>query len=291
MITRRCAQRQLLMRPDDETNNAFIYCLAEAAQRFEIDVLFTVSVANHHHTGICDRYGNYPRFLEHFHKLYAKHQNALRGRWENFWSAEQTSVVRLVDPEDVVRKMVYALTNPVLSDLVERAGEWPGVSSLASQLRDEPVHAARPKRFFREDGVMPESATLRFARPAGFEHLSQQEWAARLRTEVEKVEREAAERRALHKIRVMGREKILRQSPFDYPASAEPRREMSPRVAAKNKWSRIEALMRNKTFEQLYAEARALFQKGAAALFPAGTWWLRIFCGVSCSAFCDPAPA
>jgi hypothetical protein len=45
--------------------------------------------------------------------------------------------------------------------------------------------------------------------------------------------------------------------------------------------------MRNKTFEQLYAEARALFQKGAAALFPAGTWWLRIFCGVSC----DPAPA
>jgi len=33
MITRRCTQRQFLMRPDDETNNAFIYCLAEAASR------------------------------------------------------------------------------------------------------------------------------------------------------------------------------------------------------------------------------------------------------------------
>jgi len=31
MITRRCTQRQFLMRPDPVTNNAFIYCLAVAA--------------------------------------------------------------------------------------------------------------------------------------------------------------------------------------------------------------------------------------------------------------------
>ena len=41
MITRRCTQRQFLMRPDRETNNAFIYCLAVAAHRFNIRVLFT----------------------------------------------------------------------------------------------------------------------------------------------------------------------------------------------------------------------------------------------------------
>ena len=105
MITRRCTQRQFLMRPDQETNNAFIYCLGESRlQRFGIDVLFTVAMSNHHHTGIYDPAGNYPAFLEHFHKLFAKCQNALRGRWENFWSSEQTSVVRLVDPHDVDRK-------------------------------------------------------------------------------------------------------------------------------------------------------------------------------------------
>jgi len=27
LITRRCTQRQLLLRPDRETNNAFTYCL------------------------------------------------------------------------------------------------------------------------------------------------------------------------------------------------------------------------------------------------------------------------
>jgi len=75
MITRRCTQRQFLMQPDRETNNAFIYCLAVAAERHRIRVLFTAAMSNHHHTGIEDPEGNYPAFIEHFHKLFAKCQN------------------------------------------------------------------------------------------------------------------------------------------------------------------------------------------------------------------------
>ena len=112
MITRRCTQRQFLLHPDKETNNAFIYCLAEAAQRFRIDVLLPIAMANHHHTVIYDRHGTVPAFTEHFHKMLAKSQNAYRGRWENFWSSEQVCVVRLVDAADVMRKLVYAATNP-----------------------------------------------------------------------------------------------------------------------------------------------------------------------------------
>jgi len=33
LVTRRCTQRQFLLRPDAATNNAFTYCLIEAAQR------------------------------------------------------------------------------------------------------------------------------------------------------------------------------------------------------------------------------------------------------------------
>jgi hypothetical protein len=47
-----------------------------------------------------------------------KHQNTLRGRWEAFWASEQTSVVELVAPEDVLAKMVYAIANPVTGHLV-----------------------------------------------------------------------------------------------------------------------------------------------------------------------------
>jgi putative transposase len=39
LITRRCSQRQFLLRPDTVTNNAFLYCLIAAALRCEIDVL------------------------------------------------------------------------------------------------------------------------------------------------------------------------------------------------------------------------------------------------------------
>src|SRR6185295_17330591 len=157
------------MRPDRETNNAFIYWLAFAAQRFGVRVLFTMAMSNHHHTGIEDPLGNYPAFLELFHKLFAKCQNTLRGRWENFWAAEQTSVVRLVDPEDAFRKMVYALTNPVKDHLVEHAHHWPGATSLCAHTQGRSMSATRPKHFFRAESRLPESVLLTVHRIPGFE--------------------------------------------------------------------------------------------------------------------------
>jgi len=82
MITRRCSERRFFLRPDAETNNAFIYCLGVAALKYGVRVIFTSTMSNHHHTGVLDVEGRLPDFLAHFHKLLAKHQNALRGRWE-----------------------------------------------------------------------------------------------------------------------------------------------------------------------------------------------------------------
>ena len=71
LVTRRCTQRQFLLRPDTATNNAFTYCLIEAAQRTQIEVLLPCAMSNHHHTVIFDRFGRYPEFVEHFHKMFA----------------------------------------------------------------------------------------------------------------------------------------------------------------------------------------------------------------------------
>jgi len=76
MITRRCTQRQFLLRPDRETTNASIYCLALAAQRTAMHVPAFLAHSNHHHTVVVDTRGRMPEFLELFHKLVAKHQNA-----------------------------------------------------------------------------------------------------------------------------------------------------------------------------------------------------------------------
>jgi hypothetical protein len=64
-----------------------------------------------------------------------------------------------------MRKLVYAATNPVKDRLVERVHHWPGVNGLAALLGQRPLHATRPRHFFRPGGSMPEAVTLTLALP------------------------------------------------------------------------------------------------------------------------------
>jgi putative transposase len=283
MITRRCSERRFFLRPDDETNNAFIYCLALAALRAKVDVTFSAAMSNHAHTGIHDSDGNYPVFTEHFHGLLARCQNAHLGRFENFWSSEPTSVVQLVEPNDILEKMVYAFTNPTSADLVDAVEEWPGVTTFQATISGGTLTATRPKHFFRADGSMPEVVTLPIRRPHGFEELDASEWANLVEERVRTKEAAERERRRANGIAVLGRQRILDQDPFACPDSHAPHFQMSPRVAAKNKWARIEALMRNRSFVERY---RAAFREHLAGvinvLFPFGTYWMSKFGKVAC---------
>ena len=80
--------------------------------------------------------------------------------------------------------------------------------------------------------------------------------------------------------RVLGRRAVLEQSWHGQPTSIEPRRNLRPRVAARNKWARIEALLRNRAFLVAYATARDAWRSGTPTTFPAGTYWLRRFANV-----------
>jgi REP element-mobilizing transposase RayT len=283
MITRRCSERRFFLRPDDETNNAFIYCLALAAQRAKVDVTFSSAMSNHAHTGIHDAEGNYPVFTEHFHGLLARCQNARLGRFENFWSSEPTSVVHLVEPNDILEKMVYAFTNPTAADLVDTVEEWPGVTSFQATTTGGTLTARRPKHFFRADGSMPEVVTLHIRRPHGFEELDAADWAKLVEERVRTKEAAERERRRINGIPILGRQRILDQDPFTSPDSHAPRFQMSPRVAAKSKWARIEALLRNRGFVEKYRAALVDHLAGVAnVLFPFGTYWMRKFGKVAC---------
>jgi REP element-mobilizing transposase RayT len=275
MITRRCTQRQFLLRPDDDTNNAFLYCLAEAAHRFDVEILLTCAMSNHHHTVIFDRDGTLPAFTEHFHKLLAKCQNALRGRWENFWASEQVCVVHLVDAIDVMHKLVYVATNPVKDRLVAKAHHWPGVNGLAALLGGHTLHATRPRHFFRPNGPMPAAVTLRLALPS--ELGDAQQLLAELRERVAAAEAAVAAECMRTGTRVLGRRAVRLQSWRDCPSSREPRRNQRPTLAARNQWSRIEAIRRNREFLAAYRDARAAWVAGDVIPFPAGTYWLRRF--------------
>ena len=278
LLTRRCTQRQFLLRPDPETNNAYLYCLLVAAQRYAIDVLMMCAMSNHHHLVIFDPYGTYPEFLEHMHKLLARSQNALRGRWENFWASGQTSVVRLVNPEDVLAKLVYVATNPVKDDLVEKVHHWPGVNGYRALCTAEALRAKRPRHFFRDDGPLPTSVEGRLRVPPQLGDVDA--LVASLERMVRDFEEREKARRAHSNVRVSGRRAVLRLSWKASPSSFEPRRTLSPRVAARNVWSRIEALVRNRTFVHEYKLARAAWAAGLSTQFPVGTYWLKRFANV-----------
>ena len=285
MVTRRCSERRFFLRPDDDTNNAFIYCLALAAKRANVQVTFSVAMSNHHHTGIHDPDGSFPIFTEYFHGLLARCQNAQLGRFENFWSSEPTSVVHLVEPNDILDKMTYAFTNPTAADLVDTIEEWPGVTTFQATLSGGHMTATRPKHFFRDDGGLPEVVSLRIARPHGFEELGQSEWAARLIERVRAKEAEHRHRREVKGIVVLGRAGILEQDPFGCPAGHAPQFQISPQVAAKGKWARIEALLRNRGFVEKYRDAFLGHMAGVAnVIFPFGTYWMRKFGKVACEA-------
>ena len=278
MVTRSCTQQQFLLRPDPETNNAFIYCLAVAAQRHSIDVMDFIQMSNHLHDGIYDRYGNAPAFYEMFHKLLAKCMNALRGRWENFFSSEQVCVVRLETREDLINKLVYIATNPVKDGLVERVDDWPGASGYRALLSGTPLRAKRPKHFFAEGGTMPEEVTLHLTIPP--ELGDRDEILAEVRARVAAFEEQVARERAASGRKVLGRYAVLRQSWRDSPTSRKPRRGLRPTIAARNLWARLEAIARDREFAPAHRRARLALRAGTPIPFPHGTYWLRVHMGV-----------
>jgi REP element-mobilizing transposase RayT len=279
LITRRCSRRQFILRPGKRSNQAILYCLAEAAAHTGVEVLWFFAMSNHIHYGIYDRDGAYPLFLRRFHRNVAKVLNCHWGRWGNLFEAEQTSVVRPLDEEAIFAAMIYSLTNAVKDQLVARAREWPGVSSLAAQLEDTEIVVRRPDWFFAEGTSMPEEVSIRFARPPGFGHLSHKQWTDRIQKAIRRVERDALEKRRKadepEDRRVLGVGRIRAQSCYDYPKGHEPRRQISPRVKATSKWRRIEAIRQDKEWLAAYAAALESYRAGnTRAVFPPGTWQL-----------------
>ena len=284
MLTRRNTQRQYLLRPDNLTNEIFEYCLAEAAKRYEIGLIAWLAMSNHYHAVVYDTKGQLPAFLEHFHKMLAKVLNVRWNRWENLWSTEETCITYLPTFDDVLRKVVYTLSNPVNDDIVDRIGDWPGASSL-EHLRGKRATVRRPTLFFSQNGVMPETVELEMTLPPivlGRE--SRESWAARVFEELREKERSLREKRQRDGRRVLGRKAVLGASPFDSPSTFERRGGLRPVLAARDPKVRAAELRRLHDFRVAHESARLRFIRGERDVeFPAGTYRMRLW-GARCEA-------
>jgi REP element-mobilizing transposase RayT len=277
LVTRRCTQRQFLLVPKRRTTQIFHYCLAYAAQRTGVEVHAVIVMSNHYHLVVTDPRGVLPLFVECLNKLVAKCVNASLGRWENFWASEPASYVQLLDVDAVIDKLAYLLANPVDAALVENGYEWPGLRLG----RPGSYPTGRPDIFFREEGAMPMSLRLELTPPPG---LAGRQAQKRIKEAVAERECDARARVRREGRSFLGARAILRQNPFDSPRTIEPRRQLSPRIASRNKWLRIETLTGCAAFVRDHARALARWFEGKrTAVFPVGTYLMRIRHGVRCA--------
>src|SRR5512138_1996376 len=283
MVSRRCAQRQLLLRPCATTTAIFAYVLGVAAKRYRISVHAYCVLSNHYHLVLTDHDGRLPAFGQYLDSLIARATNCSLGHWEAFWAPSSYSAVLLETPQDVIDKTAYVLANPVAAGLVRHARDWPGLWSAPERIDGEAFEWARPTVFFSEKVSMPKAVKLRLIRAPGF--ASTAEFVTPLIVALASYEERAAESRRAEKRPFLGVAGVLAQRPTSRPAPGEPRRKLNPRVACRDKWRRIEALQRLTTFLREYREAFRAWARGARdVVFPAGTYLMQVHHGVCCAA-------
>ncbi|BDG10353.1 hypothetical protein AMPC_34660 [Anaeromyxobacter paludicola] len=267
------------MRPSAQTNGIFLYVLALAARTHGVRVHAFCVLSNHYHLVVTDPEARLPAFMQYLDGLVARAVNASLGRWEGFWSADASySAVSQADSGDVVRKIAYTLANPASAGLVRHGRDWPGLWSAPELLGTATLTAARPEVFF--SATMPGTATLDLSLPAGFASVEEfQRLVGSALEELEVKARAEAPARGF-----LGRRRVLAEQPLSRPAAGAPRRTLNPRIAAQDKWKRIEAIGRLRTFLEAYRSALVELRSGVRdALFPAGTYHLRVEHDVRCA--------
>jgi putative transposase len=278
LITRRCYQRTLRLRPCTQTNRIFTYCLALAMQKTGVVLHAACVMSNHHHLVVTDPRGLLPDFLRELHRLTAKAMNAMQGESENLWAAEPCNVVRLTTDDDVEEKIGYVIANPVAAGLVKHPDQWPGFVAWG----ERSIRAERPAPYFRENGACPDFLVLELTKPVPRPVPSRREgeWRDRIGRAI--AEAVAKAHQALEQTgrAFLGRGAVLASSFTRRALSYEERRGVVPTLAARQCSVRERLIRIERRFRALYRRALEQWRAGIRdVVFPFGTWAMRVFHG------------
>ncbi|NJK31226.1 MAG: hypothetical protein HC927_01765 [Deltaproteobacteria bacterium] len=276
LITRRCSERRFFLRPDEEVTHVFKYVLARACEMYGVELHAFVAMSNHYHLVATDPYGRLPDFEQYLNSQIARALNCHWGREESFWDPDSYNAVDLIEDDDVLDKIAYTLANPVNAYLVTRARQWEGATSVRMSF-DEDELVVRPKGFFGKD--MPQEVQLRIVPPPG----SEQKPPELVQRQISNRVRAFEEQRDSSRI-VLNMKRVRAQHWNASPETVEERGRLKPKVAARRKWARIEALQRCKEWLASYYDALARFCAGERGVeWPHGTWKMCVKLGCPCA--------
>ncbi|MEM9194517.1 MAG: transposase [Myxococcota bacterium] len=291
-LSRRTTRRHFLFNPDEgrQMEQCYWYCLGYAAQTHGVLVHAACLMSTHSHEVVTDVRGELPRFLQTFHRLLALSTKAFRGWPEEVFNKRSSGAHALLTSEATLEALAYLIANPVEASAVRYAKDWPGAHTLPKDLGTRVIRVRRPSHFFDPDTrTWPETLELRLELPTELEvdyggPLTRRRVAERVRIR----ERRAWQESKRTGIAFVGSRRVLKLAHAKRARSGEAFGALNPQFAAAGRRAAAtEAVRRLRAFHTQYENALRRWMEGdRTALFPEGTWWMRVCHG----ARCGPAP-
>lgn len=285
-ITSRAIERAFFFAPTGVITQLFLFLLGVYAKRRGIIVYGVVLMSNHYHLLGLDVRGNLPDFVRDLNSIFARALNVHHGRDDKIWSGDGYHLVRPVNPQDVMHRMVYLAANPAAAGLVNRAEDYPGAVVTPRSIGVPKTHR-RPDFFFSEDGPWPDQVELSFEVPECME-MTRSEYVAAFSAALKEREWEHRRERRAKGCGVIGADACRAVTPADRPRRREKHGRRKFEVACKDERSRIAAVRQMKAFREAYWVALEEWRQDVSGVvFPQGTWWVRRFAGAETRAAPD----
>ena len=289
MITRRTVVRMYLFRPDPQMNQIFLYCLGLASTEFGIVLHAAALMSTHYHLVVSDPWGVYPFFTKRLNRLMANATNALRKRKGEAFNGQRPGVQVLETTSAVVDKIGYTIANPVAAGAVRYARDWPGVATRISEIGRRTFVVDRPRYYFSPTGKLPERVEVRFELPAALvEEHGEAGAREHLRASVDEHERLGRAECRRKGWKFQGAKRVLRLRTDRCARAYEVSGRLHPTFATKGggREAYIVAVQKRREFHVRYRESLKRWRDGDRdVVFPAGTWFMRVFHRVRCEPF------
>lgn len=287
-LCRRTNFRKAFLAPwHEEVAAIWLYSLAVAQQKTNVAIHQTTLVLNHHHTEVTASDANLPDFKRLVHGESSKALNALMARKHyepprQVWDDRATHTMRLLDAEAQGAHMIYGHVNAVAAGLVRTPSEMPGWTFDFGMWKGGAIMVRRPPGYFDPD-VYPEWLPLTFTpspelyRAFGGDLDGLVHHMRRLSEGAVRALREARKGRP-----VVGAAALRRIHPWNEPRTMrEPGGDRVPtfkhgaRGLTAKQWN-IAGALDTKRFRKEHHEARLVRLAGEPAVFPYGTYLIRV---------------
>lgn len=226
-ISTRTLEERFLLSLDPAVVSAIGACLAKAASAYFVSVHAVVQMGNHLHLVVTLSAPNLHKFMRQFLSQVAYLVNAHLGRTGKVFR-ERYDANEILDADAMIEKLGYVHANPCNANLVDRAADWPGLTSARAVVTGEAMTFQKVNRTkyqqarHRDSRVRPEdfleSHVLRIEPLPSWANLPPVEQRRLAAETIEQAELAARKQRQAAGKTVMPRSRLRSTNPWDRPS-------------------------------------------------------------------------